>query len=547
MSLAVAATGCDDTTPLVTAACREDTDCDDGKLCDNYECVAREQRACEVVIDGNPILQPAPHIVDFGEVETTAPLVQTVTIHNVGNCMLTLFQASLDKDATNFTCEFCASNFPLEIFPGRSVDVPIGYSPTSPQRSQAELVLLSDDKEYGTLRVPIKAAYSGTPALSASPSTLDFGFRPASGTTGAPKLVTITNQGSGETPITITSISLSADSAQDFVLQPTVELPRDLKPVRLDRNALISVELNYAPLLAAAHTGTLVIESNLGSMTVPITGTAEGPPHAAAAPTMIDFGLITLGRSELRTLTISNTEGGSPLLVSPSWSGVCDQSALDGGAAGINTDFAILPQTVPAVAPNGYTEVHVQATATVAPSASNPSGRTDAILSLATNDPSNPCIPVTLGFNSQLSAGGEVVKIDMTFDNGSDSAFDEDTRNVDLTLENPYGFICNKQNPAPTNWGNFGTASWLAFAPKEEPERIILSDALQDGTYRVQVNYVNDCKSLPTQLVASVLGISVEALLAYLTGGLTIPGGNVADVISQLCFSSGGNSTHDCE
>ena len=48
-------------------------------------------------------------------------------------------------------------------------------------------MLLSDDKEYGTLRVPLKAQYNGTPALVATPAALDFGFREASGANGAPK------------------------------------------------------------------------------------------------------------------------------------------------------------------------------------------------------------------------------------------------------------------------------------------------------------------------------------------------------------------------
>jgi hypothetical protein len=125
----------------------------------------------------------------------------------------------------------------------------------------------------------------------------------------------------------------------------------------------------------------------------------------------------------------------------------------------------------------------------------------------------------------------------MNFENGEDSFFDDDFRNVDMTFENPFGLICNKQNASPANWGSFGNPSWIAFGPKEEPERVVLPDAMQDGTYRVALSYYEDCSSVPSGLVASILGISVEALIAYLSGGVVpVDGGDVADVIADLCL-----------
>jgi hypothetical protein len=129
------------------------------------------------------------------------------------------------------------------------------------------------------------------------------------------------------------------------------------------------------------------------------------------------------------------------------------------------------------------------------------------------------------------------VKIEMTYDNGTDNVFDDDVRNVDMTLEHPFGYVCNKQTPNPMNWGNYGTASWLAFAPKEEPERIILADSRQDGTYRVMVSYQEDCASIPTGLLAGILGISVEALIGYLSGGvIPVNGGDISDIIENICL-----------
>ena len=163
---------------IVASACRNDDDCEGGNLCDNYECVPREAKACEVVIEGNPILQPSPHTVDFGEVDAQTALVQTITIHNIGNCTLTLFEATLADPAAGFTCDLCDTTFPKEIWPGRSLDIELSYTPNTVKQSATELTLLSDDKEYGTLRVPVKARYIGTPSLVASPTPVDFGYAP---------------------------------------------------------------------------------------------------------------------------------------------------------------------------------------------------------------------------------------------------------------------------------------------------------------------------------------------------------------------------------
>jgi hypothetical protein len=141
--------------------------------------------------------------------------------------------------------------------------------------------------------------------------------------------------------------------------------------------------------------------------------------------------------------------------------------------------------------------------------------------------------------------GPEVVKIEMNYDNGNDGTFDKDLRNVDLTLEHPFGFICNKGTPAPMNWGSYGKASWLAFPPKEEPERIILTDAMTDGTYKVNVSYQEDCKSIPTGLLAGLLGIGTEVLADYIFGGVVpINGEDVAKLIANVCLDhSGSNAT----
>ncbi len=510
------ATGCDKP-KLVASTCRADDDCEAGYLCENYECVPREAKACDVVTEGNPILQPSPHTVDFGTVDAQAALLQTITLHNIGNCTLTLFEATLKDTGVGFTCDLCNTTFPKEIWPNRSVDVTISYAPGAVRESVTELTLLSDDKEYPTLRVPIRADYIGTPQLVAAPNPVDFGYTAEGRLTR--RTVSLSNQGTGTAPLTITGLALSPADTMDFSLVDPMTLPRTLAPVTVDQQAVESLEVRYTPRTLADHQADLVVTTTKGTFTVPLKGSSASAPKVTVNPQDLDLGDVTLGTTASRTLTVVN-EGGAALTVKPTWGGMS-----------FTTDFSTAPQVVPDVAPGQYVEVQVQVTATR-------EGLLQAILNVETNDPLRPIVSIPVRARGVLGAGGEVVKLEMTYDNGSDNAFDSDVRNVDMTLEHPFGYVCNKQTPNPMNWGNYGSASWLAFAPKEEPERIILADSRQDGTYRVMVSYQEDCASIPTQLLAGILGISVEVLIGYLTGGLVpIPGQDVGNLISNICLS----------
>ena len=255
-------------------------------------------------------------------------------------------------------------------------------------------------------------------------------------------------------------------------------------------------------------------------MKVPLTGNAETPPVLTYNPPMIDLGNVPLGATNLAALTINNT-GGAPLIAQLKW-----------GGTNPNTDLFTSPTVIPPIAGGAFIDIQVGFTATAL-------GPVTGLLNLTTNDPGKPSITIPVTANGVMGAGNQVVKLEMVYENGTDSVFDNDLRNVDMTLEHPFGYICNKASPSPMNWGNYGKPSWLAFAPKEEPERIVLADATTDGTYRVMLQYVESCASVPTGLLAGLLGISTELLIGYLSGG-TIPvnGEDVSKLVQQICLDN---------
>lgn len=200
------------------------------------------------------------------------------------------------------------------------------------------------------------------------------------------------------------------------------------------------------------------------------------------------------------------------------------------------TDLFAVPGTLPPIQPGTYADLQVGFTATAL-------GQVTGLLVITTNDPAKASITIPISANGIPGAGPEVVKLEMTFENGSNTTFDDDIRNIDMTLEHPFGYVCNKAQPAPMNWSTYGKPTWMAFAPKEEPERIVLADAMSDGTYRVQLAYLESCKSVPSGLVAGILGITVDALVTYYSGGaVPINGEQLGNIIESVCLSRGSSA-----
>lgn len=518
--------GCEDgATPQVfIARCTEDRACQEGEVCIDGECVPRDGLSCETIEGGSAILQPGPPLLEFGHVGSGTSHLPLV-LRNIGDCTLTVFEAYFEsEDLAVFECPFCGpENFPIELFPFRDHTLEVYFTPPSVGAYADTLILLSDDAELDEIRIPVRARFDGTPKAIAVPEEIDFDYAPVGRTIS--RTLQIQNRGDGTAPLRITRMEVDTATDTAFSFEPELTAEVTLEPVSLDRDAAYDLNVRYHPKEVEQHDGDLVIETNAGILRVPLRGSSQTPAAITVSPERIEFGPVPIGQTTALPLTIVN-EGGTPLRVTYRW-----------GGTGLSTDLSALPALVPPIEPGSYTEMQVLVTAT------SPTPIT-GLLILETNDPSRPSVTVPVSADGQDVIGVQVLKIDMNFENGEDSFFDEDFRNVDLTLENPFGLICNKQNANPPNWGAFGNPSWIAFGPKEEPERVVLPDAQQDGTYRVALSYAEDCSSVPSGIVAAVLGISVEALLAYLTGGITtgITAGQISDVIDDLCLDHSSSS-----
>jgi hypothetical protein len=506
--------------PLVLARCQSDAECGSGKVCEVGECKSKDTVSCQAVMGGHAILQPGPPLVELGQVGPATSFAD-LTLRNIGNCTLTIFEASFEQGAASpFQCSGCVPTaFPIELFPLRETKLEIAFTPNGVGTFRDELVLLSDDAEYPEVRVPVRARFIGEPMPHVLPAELQFGFVPVG--RNAVQQVQITNRGTGEASMLVTKVEIVPTGTTSYSFMPELTESIELLPVSVDRASALSINVRYHPREVGKHDAELVVTTNLARgniLRIPLHGTSETPPKISVSPENIQFGGVPIGTTNALPLTIVN-EGGSPLNVRYRW-----------GGTGLSTDLSALPQIVPAVPPGQFTELQVLVTAT------SP-GPITGLLILETNDPSRPTVTVPVSADGQDVAGAQVVKIEMNYENGTDSFFDNDFRNVDLTLESPFGLVCNKQNPSPMGWGPHGTPSWIGLGPTEEPERIVLFGAQQDGNYRVMVQYMEDCASIPSGVLSAILGIGIDILISTLLGAPTgVDPAQISDIIDDICL-----------
>jgi len=536
-----ALTGCEEETKLVVTSCLGDADCPEGQLCDQGTCVSMSKFRCDAVTTGASVLQPAPHVVDFGTVGSDL-VTKTITLRNIGNCSLTIFEANLTgtKDSP-FLCDGCSEkDYPIEIFPMREKTITITFTAPKVGSFTDKLELLSDDVEFPTLPVPIRAQFDGIPKLQASPDPVKFGYVEQG--KEDTRVVQLVNRGTGIAPVTITNIRLEPADTDAFSIEgsvehplPTVEEPFTLTPVKADPRAAYLATVHYHPRSVQAHVADLIVETSsqaVGTLRIGLSGTSETPPALSVSPEIVDFGDVPLGQMMAQTITLVN-QGGSPLDLTYSFRNNCPPTNPK-----CSTDFSFAPATLPSIEPGKFFELQVFVTPAAA-------GDLQGLLLIGSNDPRRPTSTIPISAKGVNEAGTQVVKVEVSYENGSETMFDNDIRRLDVSLENPYGFMCNRAEPKPTTWGDFGNPQWMALGAKLNPQRVLLVNPKSDGTYRVLLQYTEDCSSLPSQLLASILGISVDALIAYLSGGvINIDSGDVSNAIDSACFSHSGTNAN---
>lgn len=151
---------------------------------------------------------------------------------------------------------------------------------------------------------PHLALAQTSPKLTVSPSSLSFSSTP-SGTSSAPKAITLKNSGTGT--LQISAVSVGGDQASEFSATNGCS-------DALSANGACTISVTFRPTAEGPRAASLLIKSNVADRVITLKGTGAAPPKPTLtlSPTSMSFSSTVTGTSsETKTVSVRNTGKGT--------------------------------------------------------------------------------------------------------------------------------------------------------------------------------------------------------------------------------------------
>lgn len=260
----------------------------------------------------NPPVTLAPNGLYFGALSvgtTSAP--QPVTLTNLQSVPLNITSVAASGDYSE--SDNCLSSSPIA--PGGTCTISITFTPTV-SGTRTGQVTVSDDAP-GAVQVVNVTGVGSAPAVTLSPTSLKF--TALTGSTGAAKVVKLTNSGVG--PLVISAITASGDYA---------ESDNCVSSSPLAAGASCSVNVTFSPTVTGTVPGAITINDNGvngAPHRIPLSG--SGLVTIAVTPASLVFPLTTVGNtSSPMIVTVVNNAVTAQNI---SWAAGGDFAAVAGG------------------------------------------------------------------------------------------------------------------------------------------------------------------------------------------------------------------------
>ena len=239
-----------------------------------------------------------PTSLDFGSrPKDSASQPRSVTLTNHGSAALTLRAlrlAGTNPEDFKVNSDGCSG---AQVAPEGSCTVSLSFKPTAAGGRGANLIF--EDTTGTAHTVPL----SGTglaPAVTFSPSTLDFGSLPVGALSPSAQQVELKNTGNAQ--LTGLSISIAGTNPADF-------LQSNYCGSTLNAGASCWITVRFRPQAADSRSAALTATSSAGTSTASLTGAGQGA-GATLSPASISFADQTTGgtgAAQTVTLTSSGT------------------------------------------------------------------------------------------------------------------------------------------------------------------------------------------------------------------------------------------------
>jgi Abnormal spindle-like microcephaly-assoc'd, ASPM-SPD-2-Hydin len=251
----------------------------------------------------SPALQVSATTLQFGSVPIGGNAQQSLTLTSSGNAPLEI--SALNTAGDSFSAQM--PSLPLTLQPGQTFTLPVKFDPKSSGAETGQLVIASNAAAAPSVTVALMGSataptppppVAGTPALTLSSTTLDFGAV----NVGAQASHSVTLTSSGTAAVVVQSLDVSGSGFTIGQLQ----LPLTLVP-----GQQVALPVKFVPSQAGAVQGQIALADNAtGSPSaIDLSGTGTTSP-SLTAPTDVDFGDVTTGSQGSKTITlVSNGTG----------------------------------------------------------------------------------------------------------------------------------------------------------------------------------------------------------------------------------------------
>ena len=228
-------------------------------------------------------ITPDVEPLEFGSVDVGDGLNRTVTLRSTGNIpfqSIVVIPNGGDIGSFRVMTDDCSM---VVIDPQKTCRLTVRFAPQAPGPAQAAITVIQGDGEPAV----IHARGTGLQAAaSVSPGGIDFGAQ-GPGTAGAPRPVTVTNQGTAS--LRVSGVTVGGTDAGAFTVAGETCTRAPVAP-----GGSCTVRVRFAPDGTGARSATLGVLTNdaAGIQTVTLTGegsAAVGPLDTRAASVAFDW------------------------------------------------------------------------------------------------------------------------------------------------------------------------------------------------------------------------------------------------------------------
>jgi hypothetical protein len=269
------------------------------------------------------VLSVSPSSVAFGTVSVGSEVTKTVQLASTGTASVTISGMTFSGSGISVT----GLAVPLTLAAGKDASLTITYKPSSAGTLAGSVSIASNASDPSEL-VALSGTATTTPTstLTATPSSITFGNVVVG--TQTTQTIRLANSGTANVIVSGLAPSVAAVSVSGLTV-----------PMTLAPGTSANFTAAFKPTAASSVSGNITVTSNAtdSSMPIALTGTGEAAvPQLTASPTTVSFGNATVGSSNVKQVTVTNTGNAGVTIASASVAGTGFSLSGSGSSVALN-------------------------------------------------------------------------------------------------------------------------------------------------------------------------------------------------------------------